>query len=236
MIIGHPLISDLISITQTFKTDPILLTAVCRLTLKVCEQEEVCNDNIKIRQIIKRIASCNQLIPYLGLSKYEELLKMTARYNKRKIREKDVFVQLQFQDNQIIHDLFISIIKLINFFCLQYEKRKMDKDPDDFSHKENQSVYEAYEVCCQSMNENEREDAMFNCLEVPSDDVRLEVVKCLYNVPLAEYDNDEILKLINVISTQNIGAGKTEIVLSQIYWILTKMIIDKELDVGKDFR
>ena len=35
------------------------------------------------------------------------------------------------------------------------------------------------------MNDNERENGMFNCLEVPSDDVRLEVVKCLYNVPLA---------------------------------------------------
>ena len=126
-IIDHPLVQDLISITQSFKTDPILLTAVCRLTLKVCEQEEVCNDNQKIRQIIKRVACCNQLIPYLGLSKYEELLKMAARYNKHKIREKDVYVQFQYQDNPIIHDLFISIIQLINFFCLQYETAKMDK-------------------------------------------------------------------------------------------------------------
>ena len=172
---------------------------MCRLTLKVCEQEEVCNDNQKIRQIIKRVASCNQLIPYLGLSKYEELLKMTARYNKHKIREKDVYVQLQYQDNPIIHDLFISIIKLINFFCLQYEKGKIDKPGNLLSSKDHQSVYEAYEACCESMNDNERENAMFNCLEVPSDDVRLEVVKCLYNVPLAQIDNDEIRKLINVI-------------------------------------
>ena len=161
---------------------------------------------------------------------------MTARYNKHKIREKDVYVQLQYQDNPIIHDLFISIIKLINFFCLQYEKGKIDKPGNLLSSKDHQSVYEAYEACCESMNDNERENAMFNCLEVPSDDVRLEVVKCLYNVPLAQIDNDEIRKLINVIQTQNIGAGKTEIVLSVIYWMLTKMIIDKDLEVGKDFR
>ena len=41
---------------------------------------------------------------------------------------------------------------------------------------------------------------------------------------------------MNVIQTQNIGAGKTEIVLARIYWMLTKMIIDKDLEVGKDFR
>ena len=42
------------------------------------------------------------------------------------------------------------------------------------------------------MNENHREKALFNCLEIPNDEVRLAVVRCLYNVPLTELDDEEI--------------------------------------------
>ena len=35
---------------------------------------------------------------------------------------------------------------------------------------------------------------------------------------------------------QNIGAGKTEIVLSYIFWILTKMILDRSSNAGRVFR
>ena len=38
------------------------------------------------------------------------------------------------------------------------------------------------------LNEAEREDALFKVLDVPRDEVRLEVVKCLFTVPLTEFD------------------------------------------------
>ena len=39
-----------------------------------------------------------------------------------------------------------------------------------------------------SLNENNREAALFNCLIIPDDDVRLAVVECLFVVPLKEFE------------------------------------------------
>jgi hypothetical protein len=50
------------------------------------------------------------------------------------------------------------------------------------------------------LNENGREDALFNCLIIPNDDVKLAVVNCLFVVPLDELDIDEISKIVAIIS------------------------------------
>lgn len=98
------------------------------------------------------------------------------------------------------------------------------------------ALLQKYEGVCEVLNGNSREDALFNCLEIQNDNVRLEVVKCLFNVPLKDFDIDEIAQLIKMMGTQNIGAGNTEIVLSYIYWILTKFVGDRDQDAGKIFR
>ena len=80
-----------------------------------------------------------------------------------------------------------------------------------------------------------RETALFYCLQVPNDDVKLAVVECLNNVPLSEYDNEEISTLIRLLSTyKNIGAGQTELVLSKIFWIISKLTKEEEADSGKE--
>jgi hypothetical protein len=63
-------------------------------------------------------------------------------------------------------------------------------------------------------------------LEIPNDDVKLAVVDCLFNVPLNELDVEEIGYLLRLMCIANIGAGRTEIVLSTIFWILTKLLKD----------
>ena len=70
-----------------------------------------------------------------------------------------------------MHELFISIIKLVHFFCEEAEK---------------QAGGSVYEEVSQSLNDASRETALF--LEVPNDDVKLAVVECLNNVPLSEFD------------------------------------------------
>ena len=76
-------------------------------------------------KVVKSIAGCTNLIPYLGMSKFDELLKMTVLYYPgRQAGERDTQVGLQYQDDPIVHDLFVSIIRLVNFFCEQSEKIK----------------------------------------------------------------------------------------------------------------
>jgi len=54
--------------------------------------------------------------------------------------------------------------------------------------------------------------------------VRLAVVHCLLFVPIEEIEAEEIDHLLKIMSPQNIGAGKTELVLSVIFNILSNMI------------
>ena len=49
-----------------------------------------------------------------------------------------------------------------------------------------------YQQVCSRLNEADREQALFKCLEIPNDDVRLAVVHCLYYVPIEEIDAEEI--------------------------------------------
>ncbi len=71
---------------------------------------------------------------------------------------------------------------------------------------------------------------------MPNDNVRLEVVKCLFNVPLNEFDVDEIAEIVNIMKTTNIEVGNTEIVLSYIFWIITNLLKDQDTTAGHLFR
>ena len=76
------------------------------------------------------------------------------------------------------------------------------------------------------LNGAAREEALFNCLLIPNDDVKLEVVDCLYFVPIEQIDTEEMESMIKLMQPENIGAGKTELVLSTIYNILSNLISD----------
>lgn len=78
-----------------------------------------------------------------------------------------------------------------------------------------------------------REGALFNCLKVPDDSVKLAVVGCLFVVSINELEQNEIEKITNIMSTcNNISAGETELVLSTVYWICTKFV--KEPEEGEE--
>jgi hypothetical protein len=129
-------------------------------------------------------------------------------------------------DDPIVSDLFISIINLMRFFCLEAE-----------NYDDNQNVL--FDAVSYSLNNNNREAALFNCLNVPDDNVKLAVVSCLFVVPLDELESDEITQITAIMSQcNNIGAGKTELVLSTVYWICYKLSVGdpEEVDSSKIFQ
>jgi hypothetical protein len=84
---------------------------------------------------------------------------------------------MSHSDDYIVNDLFISIIKLMTFFCLEAETNKKNLLFNSLSER---------------LNEFGREGALFNCLAIPDDGVKLAVVECLFVVPLDELDFDEV--------------------------------------------
>lgn len=66
-------------------------------------------------------------------------------------------------------------------------------------------------------------------MEIPNDEVKLAVVRCLDKVPLNEIDMEETGHIVRVLSDcKNLGVGRTEEVLSQIFLLLTKMVKEEE--------
>lgn len=90
-------------------------------------------------------------------------------------------------DDPIVSELFISIINLMRFFCLEAE-----------NYEENHNVL--FDAVSYSLNQNNREAALFNCLNIPDDNVKLAVVSCLFVVPLDELESDEITQITAIMS------------------------------------
>ena len=77
-----------------------------------------------------------------------------------------------------------------------------------------------------ALNDAGREEALFSILEVRNDDVRMAVVSALYVVDPGDFEPQNINDITKVLSScKNIGAGKTEYVLSSIYWICTRFAL-----------
>ena len=116
------------------------------------------------------------------------------------------------------------IIKLITIFCEESVKKQCQSTP-------------VMEDVSKALNDNQREYYLFLCLEVPNDKVKLAVVECLNKIHLSELETDEIGHLVRMLgSYKNLGAGKTELVLAHIFWILTKLANEKDEEPGKIFR
>ncbi len=57
------------------------------------------------------------------------------------------------------------------------------------------------------------------------------------NVPLSEFDQEELSTMLRLLaSCKNIGAGKTELVISKILFLLTSLLKDKTEESGRNFR
>lgn len=117
-ILNEGLVSELLNVLTHSSTDPILLTSLCYLAERVLSSEMVKSDPANLGDKINRMQSCEGLVPYLGMAKYEDLVRNSQKYNS----DDQVLVQdtggdsLMYQNDPIIHNTFIKIIKLIEYF------------------------------------------------------------------------------------------------------------------------
>jgi hypothetical protein len=122
-----------------------------------------------------------------------------------------IWESLKKLEDDIASELFISVINLVIYFCTEADN--MDITGNGI-----------FDKISESLNNNGREDALFKSLAVNNDDVKLAVVKCLFVVPLDELDIAEIRQIVAIVSScKSISSGKTELVLSTVYWICFKL-------------
>ena len=177
------------------KTDPILLTAICTFALDLFECPDVRYDAVVMAPFHKNMADMKYLVPYLGFDSFFYLLEKTKPYHhankpsyrlnindndvdlddnndydeldedamgdEEEINERKIDHALKHLDDPIVKSLFVSIIKLIRFFCAEANENK--------SHN-------LFKAISDTLNDIDREAALFKCLTVPDDDVKLAVV------------------------------------------------------------
>ena len=207
---------------MTKKTiDPIIVTAACEYVHSLLTNEEVA-ENYTVSKIIVESAQTLEVVL--------DILKMGDRYRQVcwQLNEygegthSDEAVPMEKLNSPLFHKLIIATIELV---ALISERALADDDEYDNDDLNAETIPKLYVGFSDALNSFERETLLFNCLQVPSDDVKLAVAKCLDKVKLEEISVDEISHLVNLIKGQkNLGAGKTEEVLSLILLILTKYI------------
>lgn len=76
-----------------------------------------------------------------------------------------------------------------------------------------------------------REEALFKALANSDDDVRLAVVKCFFVIPLEQLDGKETEDIVKIVDNiTNFAVGKTEIIVSVVFWIFFKFTIEDIVD------
>ena len=132
-----------------------------------------------------------------------------------------------------------SVIKLIRHFSiLNYEKLK-----EDASRTLSSIPLRRYRSwltdVLDHLDDQRREQRLFDCLAVPNDDVRLCAIKCLGETPVGQFDASEISKLVHIMLTMNGGditAGETEYVLGNGFHLLTRLLLSVDGDQPRNFR
>ena len=80
-IILDDVILDIINIMSHSKTDPILLTAVCKFALDLFECDELRYNQQFMQKYFSKMALMKYLVPYMGGERYPDLLQMSDRYH-----------------------------------------------------------------------------------------------------------------------------------------------------------
>eukprot|EP01017_Pseudomicrothorax_dubius_P018546 TRINITY_DN20499_c0_g1_i1.p1 TRINITY_DN20499_c0_g1~~TRINITY_DN20499_c0_g1_i1.p1 ORF type:complete len:142 (-),score=35.21 TRINITY_DN20499_c0_g1_i1:10-435(-) len=118
--------------------------------------------------------NCTPLLEYLGGEKYKDLCRIGEFYHKGTFIN-NTEIPLSSLNNRIIQKLFVSILKLIKFF----QEKALVACP----------IQENCKNVTKALDGKNREDKLFLCLNIPSDDVRLAVVDVLDFVNVVDFSD-----------------------------------------------
>jgi len=90
------LIENLLSLAAHHMTDPVLLSAICRFAKRLFKVDREKMPQGLMESCLKQMHNCVELVPYLGLKKYEEVIKLAEGYqdpNSSAPKEKVISLQ-----------------------------------------------------------------------------------------------------------------------------------------------
>lgn len=217
-LLSYKVYGSIMRAPKAHTADPMLLASSLRAIHAILKDVEMRTEYI--RDIVEDLDKMRPLLPYLGNKKYDQCFNLAERhrkdYNPRTYVERPA-PALAALSNVLVHEAFVAIIELIEFFTAEEEEPLC-------------------KIVSENLNQQGRETALFTLLDVPSDDVKCAVMSCIEKVNLAELDSEEIGFLIKLMNdSKNIGAGKTEELLNKVIGQLERLVKDNESPAGQAF-
>ncbi len=141
----------------------------------------------------------------------------------------------------IMHDLLVSVIDIIRLYCFEANRsyRAVELASIEQSAGKHTKLRrnKIAEDVASNLNKAGREAVLFECLNAPSDKVRLAVVRCLVEVPLSEIDSGEVSHLVSMLSEVSyISSGQNEDMIIGSLRLLSKLCVAEGLPSAAGFR
>jgi len=203
--------------------DPLLLTRALDGILIVLSKDDM--RKTVLDDVVEALGKVTPQLQFLGGRKYREAFVAAELYiapDPDKVNMKQVAPMLDVLHNEYVHNLFVAICRVVEFFTVMASK---DSTCD---------------VVNTHLNQAGREQELLKLLVVPSDDVKFAVMRTISAVQLDQLDAEELEFLIKILAdTRNIAAGRTEEILAKIIQLLQKVCEATEGDsaeTGQTFR
>eukprot|EP00929_Paragymnodinium_shiwhaense_P058630 TRINITY_DN29370_c1_g1_i2.p1 TRINITY_DN29370_c1_g1~~TRINITY_DN29370_c1_g1_i2.p1 ORF type:complete len:2068 (+),score=611.52 TRINITY_DN29370_c1_g1_i2:450-6206(+) len=215
---AYHLIDLLISIMKQHYIDPLVLASTCRV-LTICLQDD--NTHRQFGSgVVEELGKLVPLLDFLGGKKYPDLYLRSLRHmyfdkhGKAPEEEDDDNIYEKVRNAvasdtcEVAVDALLAIIELIAYYAAD--------DPND-----DEAIEDQRDLVNQALNAAKREECLLKLLVMDDDDVKVEVMKCIRQVPLDQIEAEEMGLIIKRLAmTRNIGEGRMEetlaIVVNQI--------------------
>mmetsp|Transcript_12350 Transcript_12350/g.22369 ORF Transcript_12350/g.22369 Transcript_12350/m.22369 type:complete len:1742 (-) Transcript_12350:2680-7905(-) len=222
---------NLLTLNSMQRAGPIVLCAVYTALAQILTvpkawyplryEDSVLERNVVFAEITRRLQRVVPLLQYLGEkgAKFESICALVPEA-ERQLHFRGQRAKLSTLTSPTMHSFLVSVINLITVY------NRAAAEPNN----------ELAQRITQELNKAKREVYLFACLNTPSDNVRLAVVRCLQEIQLSEFDHQEINYLVELLANViNISSGKTEEVLGGSFKLLTRLCVSSHAS-GASFR
>ena len=207
----------LLGFTEINEIDPLVLTAICDFAYEILTSKSGSSNPFVVQTVLNNLGQLVNLIRALDMNsptdRYLNICVKANMYNRGVIIN-GAPVPFENLTSPIMHKMIISIIRLFGH-------------ASKYGSEKGGPIEKALFHCAEMLNENGRETLLFDILQVPDDNVKLEAVRCLNNIDVSQIESDELSAFTRLLhSYKNIGAGKTEEVLSLVFLVMAKLLKD----------
>ena len=202
------------NIISSSNNDPFILLGACNFFMELLSYSKIMTDQMSFSKIVTKITHIRHILNFIDYEnlKFRQTCELLSEFDTEIYKNNNLIPFEKLENNDLLK-LIETIVLLIGQFCI-------------LSNRSGAITTQCLQVV-RGFAENKMYSILSNCLKINNDYVRKAVVNCIYYIDHNTITNDVIKQIINIISNySSVSDGETEIILSTIYLILNKILIE----------